>query len=107
MTTENDLSGAIHVQIVHALPGGYWTLELSLPAGSSVGDALQAAEPAIAAAGIVPDPGSLAVFGKTASPRTRLHGGDRIELLRPLLVNPRDARATRASTARRGREGRD
>jgi putative ubiquitin-RnfH superfamily antitoxin RatB of RatAB toxin-antitoxin module len=101
MTTESK-PGAIRVQLVHALPDRYWSLDLSLAAGSCVGDALRAAAADIAAAGIEVDESFLAVFGRSAATGTRLHDGDRIELLRPLLVNPRDARASRASSARRG-----
>lgn len=101
MTTEAS-PGTIRVQLVHALPERYWSRDVVLAAGACVDDALQAAASAIEAAGIVVDPACLAVFGRSAGPGTRLHDGDRIELLRPLLVNPRDARASRASSARRG-----
>ena len=101
MTTEAS-PGTIRVQLVHALPDRYWALDVTLPSGSFISDALGAAAPAIETAGIEVDETSLAVFGRSAGINTRLHDGDRIELLRPLLVNPRDARATRASSARRG-----
>ena len=101
MTTEAS-PGPVRVQLVHALPERYWSLDVVLQPGSCVGDALLAAAEAIETAGIKFDESSLAVFGRSATMRTRLHDGDRIELLRPLLVNPRDARASRASSARRG-----
>jgi len=41
------------------------------------------------------------VFGRAAERGSRLHDGDRIELLRPLLASPRDARANRAAASRR------
>ena len=101
MTTETS-PGFIRVQLVHALPERYWSWDVMLEPGSCISDALGAAAPAIEAAGIEVDETCLAVFGRSAGTRTRLHDGDRIELLRPLLVNPRDARASRASSARRG-----
>ena len=101
MTTEA-LPDSIRVQLVHALPERYWSLDVVLQPGSCVGDALLAAAEPIETAGIEVDESGLAVFGRSATTRTRLHDGDRIELLRPLLVNPRDARASRASSARRG-----
>lgn len=101
MTTES-APGTIRVQLVHALPERYWSLDVTLAAGACVADALQMAAPGMESAGIAVDEGCLAVFGRSAGPGTRLHDGDRIELLRPLLVNPRDARASRASSARRG-----
>jgi putative ubiquitin-RnfH superfamily antitoxin RatB of RatAB toxin-antitoxin module len=57
-----------------------------------VGDALDAAaiEQAGQAAGV-------AVFGVQVSARTLLHEGDRVELLRPLLIDPKQARRRRAA----------
>jgi hypothetical protein len=40
----------------------------------------------------------VAVFGVQATPQTPLHAGDRVELLRPLQVDPKDARRRRAAT---------
>lgn len=101
MTTDARPGLQIGIQIVHALPEGYWSVQVSLPEAASVADALAQAGSAIQAAGIKVDADCLAVFGKTVEPRTRLRDGDRIELLRPLLVHPRDARASRASASRK------
>jgi len=101
MTTEDDPAPPIHVQIVHALPASCWSISVVLGQPATVADALASAGPDIEAAGITVDAGCLAVFGKMAEPRTRLHDGDRIELLRPLLVSPRDARTSRASASRK------
>ena len=101
MTTDAGPAPLIRIQIVHALPATYWSTDLSLPRNATVAEALASAAPVIAAAGITVDTGCLAIFGKNADLRTRLHEGDRIELLRPLLVSPRDARTTRASACRK------
>jgi putative ubiquitin-RnfH superfamily antitoxin RatB of RatAB toxin-antitoxin module len=74
---------------------------LALPAGACVGDALAHAGDALQAAGLDASQLGLAVFGRTASPATRLRDGDRIELLRPLQASPRQAREGRAAAARR------
>jgi len=37
----------------------------------------------------------LAVYGQTATLQTRLHEFDRVEILRPLLIDPMDARRGR------------
>jgi len=101
MTIEVDPSPRIRIQTVHALPASYWTTQLLLAESATVADALESARSAIHAAGIALDMAGLAVFGKTVEPRTRLRDGDRIELLRPLLVSPRDARTSRASATRK------
>ena len=41
-----------------------------------------------------------AVFGVRATLETRLHEGDRVELLRELLADPKDARRRRAETTK-------
>lgn len=101
MTTDADPALQMRIQIVHALPASYWATNVLLPRASTVADALALAGPVIAAAGIDVDMECLAVFGRAVDSRTRLHDGDRIELLRPLLMSPRDARTSRASASRK------
>ena len=93
----------LRVQLVHAWPERCWSMDLELPAGARVGDALAAAEPALAAEGLEAGALGLAVFGRNAAAGTPLRDGDRIELLRPLLATPRESRANRAAAAKRRR----
>jgi putative ubiquitin-RnfH superfamily antitoxin RatB of RatAB toxin-antitoxin module len=62
---------------------------LVLPAGSTVADALKLAEAEIGAC-------TVAVWGRRALPQQTLRDGDRIELLRSLRVDPKEARRLRA-----------
>lgn len=101
MTTDADLAPRIRIEIVRALPASYWATSVLLPPASTVADALALAGQVIATAGVTVDMASLAIFGRSVDPRTRLHDGDRIELLRPLLVSPRDSRTSRASASRK------
>jgi len=43
----------------------------------------------------------LAVLGRLTTPDTVLHDHDRIEILRPLAIDPKEARRLRAATRRR------
>ena len=90
----------IEVELVRALPQACESLRLSLPAGSTVGEALQRASALGFRPALEADAGSLAVFGRAANPGTRLHAGDRIELLRPLLADPKQRRRERAGGKR-------
>jgi putative ubiquitin-RnfH superfamily antitoxin RatB of RatAB toxin-antitoxin module len=45
-------------------------------------------------------PGLLAVFGRLVTPASALHEGDRIEVLRPLLADPKQRRRERAGRQR-------
>lgn len=80
------------IEVVLAWPRRYVSVRVELPQGACVGDALKAAaiEQAGQAAGV-------SVFGVQASLRTLLHEGDRVELLRPLLTDPKQARRRRAA----------
>ena len=94
MTTE------IEVELLHALPDAVASLRLRLPEGGTVAQALARAcelgfAPAQAASA-----DALAIFGRTATPATRLRDGDRIELLRPLLADPKQRRRERAGRGR-------
>ena len=90
----------IGVELLRAWPQGCESFRLRLPQGATVADALARA----AAAGFRPAaeavPGQLAVFGRLASPATALRDGDRIELLRPLLADPKERRRERAGRQR-------
>ena len=43
----------------------------------------------------------MGIFGQVESPGRILVGGDRVEIYRPLLINPRQARLNRAAAANR------
>jgi len=81
--------GSIAVTLVSAWPDHLQEQSLSLPAGASLGDALAAAGKAMDA-----DAG---IWGKRATADTRLADGDRIELYRPLIADPKAARKKRAT----------
>jgi putative ubiquitin-RnfH superfamily antitoxin RatB of RatAB toxin-antitoxin module len=86
----------IGVELVRAWPERHETLRLQLPAGATVAQALSRAAAAGFDAAVEAENGMLAVFGRAATPATVLHDGDRIELLRPLLADPKQRRRERA-----------
>jgi putative ubiquitin-RnfH superfamily antitoxin RatB of RatAB toxin-antitoxin module len=71
---------------------------LDVAARATVADALRSA--AIAErTGRAPDLEGLAIFGKRVDAATRLRDGDRVEITRPLLRDPKTARRDRAAAA--------
>lgn len=88
--------GAIEVELVQAWPERCLSLRLRVAEGATVAEALRRAVEAGFAPATQADPGCLAIFGQSATTATRLHAGDRIELLRPLLVDPKQRRRERA-----------
>ena len=81
----------IRVEVVLAWPRRFEAISLELPDGATVADA-------VAASGL-PREGTtgVAVFGERAEDGTALRDGDRVELLRPLLADPKEARRRRAA----------
>ncbi|AWH17316.1 RnfH family protein [Stenotrophomonas sp. ZAC14D2_NAIMI4_7] len=81
----------IEVEVVLAWPQRVLARQLQLEEGATVADAVAAA----ALEGSADCP-ALAVHGVLARPQQVLHDGDRVELLRPLLADPKDNRRKRA-----------
>lgn len=95
MTTEAGPE-TIRVEVVYALPERAWTWALELPRGSSVEQAVLAADVEGRVPGARVERGMLAIHGRTASPTEVLRDGDRVEVLRPLQADPKQARRSRA-----------
>ena len=87
------------MQVVYALPERCWTFTVELGEGACVADALAAADLASNLPGVEVDPARLGVYGHTATLQTPLHDGDRVEILRPLVADPKQARRERAREA--------
>jgi uncharacterized protein len=84
---------SIVVEIVHSpAERCIERLPLELPGQSTVADALQAG-------GVELGARSVAVWGQRATLQQALRDGDRIELLRPLQIDPKEARRLRARKA--------
>ncbi|MFC4761601.1 RnfH family protein [Dyella koreensis] len=86
----------IAVEVVYAEPGRQWLYQVSLPAGSTVMQAIEASGIAAAVQGLQIDPARLGVFSRKAGPDDVLSDGDRVEIYRPLTLDPKEARRRRA-----------
>lgn len=99
----------ISVEIACALPAEQLLLALQFPAGTTLEDAVQRS-------GILQrfptlDPATLSygIFSKLEkNPAGRiLQNGDRIEIYRPLIIDPKEARRARAEKAKARRAQKD
>jgi len=81
----------ITVEVVLAWPDRAASRVLSLPEGATIAEAIAVA--AIDGSAQCP---AVAVHGLLAKPEQVLREGDRVELLRPLLADPKDNRRRRA-----------
>ena len=85
----------IGIEVAYAGPEGQAVLTLSVPAGSTAWQAAQSAVPSLPA-GVVPDPSRIGIFTRKVTPDRVLEEGDRVEIYRPLVLDPMEARRRRA-----------
>jgi putative ubiquitin-RnfH superfamily antitoxin RatB of RatAB toxin-antitoxin module len=83
------------VTVVWASAGMQDLVALDVEPGTTAADAV--ARSGLAAAyGFDAASGALSIFGRRIPPTTRLAEGDRVELARPLIADPKEARRRRA-----------
>lgn len=84
------------VQVVCPLgPHQLLQAEVQLPAGATAVQALKASGLAARLPEGLIDRLTLGLWGRACAPDTPLHDGDRVELTRPLTVDPKEARRLR------------
>lgn len=92
----------MRVEVVYALPHDQRLVAVDLEPGATVADAVAASGLADVFPEIDARAGPFGVFGEHCAADRVLEAGDRVEIYRPLAVDPREARRLRAR-ARRGR----
>lgn len=85
----------IVVTVVVALPEEATEVELRLPAGATVSDALTQSGVAARHPRIDVAHAPVGIFGRRVQRDRVLSDGDRVELYRPLVADPKDARRRR------------
>jgi putative ubiquitin-RnfH superfamily antitoxin RatB of RatAB toxin-antitoxin module len=86
----------LKVQVCYALPTECLLIDLALPMGATLGQAVQASTLLQRYPHIDLAQHKLGVFGKIKSPESLVRAGDRIELYRPLQADPMESRRRRA-----------
>lgn len=88
------------VRIVYAMPDEQFAVEIPYEEGMTVADAVARSRLSERFADIAARPLACAIYGQ-AAPLTRLvRAGDRIEILRPLIIDPKEGRRQAAARAR-------
>lgn len=87
----------LQVEVVDARPEAQRVVRLVMEEGSTVRDAVERS-------GLDPQGlgGAVGVHGRAVRADRRLREGDRVDLLRPLVADPKEARRARARGRRRG-----
>ncbi|MGD8679130.1 MAG: RnfH family protein [Lysobacterales bacterium] len=103
---EPEAPDRIRVEVVYATPGRQELVELRVPAGSTVADAIELSGMKERFDGLVVDESAVGIFSRKVPMDHVLEAGDRVEIYRPLIADPREARRRRAnregSTKRNG-----
>jgi putative ubiquitin-RnfH superfamily antitoxin RatB of RatAB toxin-antitoxin module len=90
------MADTIHVEVACAEPGRAFVRALVLPAGTTAAAAIAASGLADAWPGVAIADDGIGVFGRRVSPQRVLRDGDRVEVYRPLAIDPMQARRRRA-----------
>jgi putative ubiquitin-RnfH superfamily antitoxin RatB of RatAB toxin-antitoxin module len=85
------------VEVVYALPGAEDSARLELAPGATLREAIVASGLLRRHPEIDLNRQKIGVYGKVKAPETAAADGDRIEIYRALLVEPKEARRRRAA----------
>ena len=87
----------ITIEIVHAGVDQLWRERVDVPAGSTVMQALETSDILTRLPAAVVQPLRLGIYARRVEPDHVLRDGERIEIYRPLALDPMAARRRRAS----------
>jgi len=86
------------VEVAYARPDRQWLLRCEVAAGARVRDVIRVSGLLRQCPEIDPDNTPLGIFSRPVSADERVQDGDRVEVYRPLAMDPREARRKRAQT---------
>jgi uncharacterized protein len=96
---------ALFVEVAYATPEKQVILKVEVPAGAT-------AQQAVERSGILEQfpeidlaKNKLGIFGKATAASTELRAGDRVEIYRPLIADPKEVRKQRAAEGKKMKKG--
>ncbi len=90
----------IDIEVAYAEPDRHVIVPLHVPVGTSAREAVRRSGLLERFPSIDSQRVTIGVFGHPVSPRAPLGDGDRVEIYRPLQVDPKEARRLRAARSR-------
>ena len=90
------MTDTIAVEVIAMMPDQVWRKCLSLPAGSTVADALGASQVHLELPALFETDWGMGIYGVVCAPSRVLQNNDRLELCRPLHFDPKESRRRRA-----------
>jgi hypothetical protein len=95
----------IHVEVVYALPYEQPILQVSLPEGATVEDAIRASGVLDAHPEIDLAKNKVGIFSKLVKLDEKVRDRDRVEIYRPLIADPKEVRRKRAEEGKATKKG--
>ena len=92
------------VEVAYALPDKQMILEIEVPAGTTVLEAAQQSGIASKFEGVDLENAKFGIFGLVVASKQVLHEGERVEIYRPLIADPKEVRKARAARAKERRQ---
>jgi putative ubiquitin-RnfH superfamily antitoxin RatB of RatAB toxin-antitoxin module len=93
----------LRATVVYCARDRQWIIGVEVKAGSTLRDAVIASGLPAQVPGLDPAALDLGVFNNLREPDEAVRDGDRIEIYRPLAIDPKEARRIRAEVRRRRR----
>lgn len=90
----------VRVSVVYALPDRQVVVDIEVAAGATVEAVVAQSQLAQQFPDIAARPLACAIYGRAVSNSSVVRGGDRIEILRPLLIDPKESRRQAAARNR-------
>lgn len=100
MSNDNTIS----VEVAYALPHKQSIVEIGVPVGTTALAAAQLSGIADKFDGVDLENAKFGIFGQLVAPQQVLREGDRVEIYRPLIADPKDVRKARAERAKEKRQ---
>ena len=91
---------SIEVEVAYALPERQTLLRLRVPLGTRLGEAIHLSGLLERHPEIDLTRQAVGIFSRAATLDTPLHPGDRVEIYRPLVADPKQARKRKAESAK-------
>jgi putative ubiquitin-RnfH superfamily antitoxin RatB of RatAB toxin-antitoxin module len=91
----------LKIEVVYARPDRQARYTLELPEGATVGEAIARSGALVECPEIDLTQNRVGIYGRLVPLAAPLDDGDRVEILRPLVADPKDARSGRAKRSRR------
>jgi len=91
----------MRIEVAYARPDRQRLVTVELAAGATARDAVRESGLAVEFPEIDSERAPLGVFGRACSGDTVLRAGDRVEIYRPLQIDPKEARRKRAGGRQR------